>query len=182
MKNFRLFLLFLLVFTAVPVHASDLTLFAGAQRPGKLTLRSAASGTTTLLDRRTFGAFGMRVSHGRVVGSEHTLAYSPNFISSENSAFIYHSNFIVHAPLGMVRPYATAGLGTMYIRGGALERGDALAEITGGKFAVNYGGGVKFKLAGSLGGQIDARGYTLPSVLNESLNVLEVSVGIAFTF
>ena len=176
MKNFRWFLLFLLVFTAVPVPASDLTLFGGVQRPGKLTLRSAASGTPTLLDPRTFGTFGMRVSHGRVVGSEHTLAYSPNFISSENSAFIYNSNFIVHAPLGIVRPYATAGLGTVYIRG------DGFAGITGGKFAVNYGGGVKFKLAGAVGGQIDARGYTLPSVLNETLHVREVSVGVVFTF
>ena len=118
----------------------------------------------------------MRVSQGRVFGSEHTLAYSPNFISSENSAFTYHSNFIVHIPLGVVRPYATAGLGTMYIRG------DALRAITGGKFAVNYGGGVKFTLAGPVGGQIDVRGYTLPSVLDESLNVLEVSVGVVFTF
>ena len=176
MKNFRWLLLFLLACTAIPVQASDLTLFGGMQHPGKLTLRSAARGTTTLLDSRTFGTFGMRVSHGNVVGSEHTLAYSPNFISSDNSAFNYHSNFIVHIPLGVVRPYATAGLGTVYIRG------DGLQAIKGGKFAVNYGGGVKFKLAGSLGGQIDARGYTLPSVLNESLHVLEVSVGIVFTF
>ncbi|OFW36334.1 MAG: hypothetical protein A3J28_03300 [Acidobacteria bacterium RIFCSPLOWO2_12_FULL_60_22] len=179
MKNFRWFLLFLLVFTAAPVHAGDLTLFGGVQRPGKLTLRSAASGTSTLLDSRSYGTYGIRVSHGRVVGSEHTLAYSPNFISSQNSAFIYNSNFIVHAPLGIVRPYATAGLGTMYIRG---DSGGAFDVLRGGKFAVNYGGGVKFKLAGPVGGQIDARGYTLPSVLNETLNVLEVSVGVAFTF
>ena len=176
MKNFRWVLLFLLVFAGLPVHASDLTLFGGVQRPGKLTLRSAASGTTSLFDSRSFGTFGMRVSTGNVVGSEHTLAYSPNFISSENSAFIYNSNFIVHAPLGLVRPYATAGLGTVYIRG------DGFAGITGGKFAVNYGGGVKFTLAGPVGAQIDARGYTLPSVLNETLTVLEVSVGVAFTF
>ena len=174
MKNFRWVLLFLLVCTAIPVPASDLTLFGGFHHPGKLTLRSA--GTNIPLDPRTFGTFGMRVSQGRVFGSEHTLAYSPNFISSENSALIYNSNFIIHIPLGIVRPYATVGLGTMYIRG------DALEVLTGGKFAVNYGGGVKFKLAGSVGGQIDARGYTLPSVLDESLQVLEVSVGVVFTF
>ena len=174
MKNFRWVLLFLLVCTAIPVQASDVTLFGGVQRPGKLTLRSA--GANISLDPRTFGTFGMRVSHGRVIGSEHTLAYSPNFISSDNSAFLYHSNFIVHIPLGIVRPYATAGLGTMYIRS------DALEAITGGKFAVNYGGGVKLALAGTVGAQIDARGYTLPSVLDESLHVLEVSVGVVFIF
>ena len=165
-----------MLFTALPIHAGDLTLFGGVQHPGKLTLRSAVSGTAIPLDPRDFGTFGIRVSHGRVLGSEHTLAYSPNFISSENRAFLYHSNFIVHIPLGIVRPYATAGLGTVYIRG------DSFKAITGGKFAVNYGGGVKFKLAGPVGAQMDVRGYTLPSVLSETLHVLEASVGIVFSF
>lgn len=176
MKNFRCSLLFLLGFTAVSIHAADFTIFGGVQHPGKLTLRSAVDGTTIPPDPRDFGTFGIRVSQGRVIGSEHTLAYSPNFVSSENSAFIYNSNFIVHIPLGVARPYATAGLGTMYIRG------DALEVITGGKFAVNNGGGVKFTLAGPVGAQIDARGYSLPSVQNQTLNVLEVSVGVVFSF
>ena len=180
MANFRYFLLFLLALTAGPIHAADFTIFGGMQHPGKLTLRSVVDNTTTIpLDPRNFGTFGIRVSTGRVIGSETTLAYSPNFISSDNSAFIFNSNLMIQAPLGVVRPYATAGLGTVYIGGDTIN---ALEAITGGKFAVNYGGGVKFKLAGPVGGQIDARGYTLPSVLNESLNVLEVSVGIAFTF
>lgn len=176
MKNFGWYLLFLLAFAAVPAQAGDLTLFGGVQQPGKLTLRTAAEGTTVLLDPRSFGTFGMRISTGRVLGSEHTLAYSPNFISSDNSAFIYNSNLLVQIPAGGIRPYATAGLGTIYIGG------DGFEAITGAKLAVNYGGGVKFTLAGPVGGQVDVRGYTLPSVLDEALQVLEVSAGIAFSF
>ena len=168
-----------MIFLAIPVHAADLTLFGGVQNPGKLTLRSAAS--PTLLDPRTFGTFGMRVSQGRVIGSEHTLAYSPNFISSDNSAFMYNSNFIVQAPLGPVRPYATAGVGIVHI-GGDSAQFITGGFLTGNKFAANYGGGVKLKLAGPVGIQIDARGYSIPSVLEETLNVIEVSAGVVFTF
>jgi len=180
MKNFSYFLLALLALTAIPVHAADFTIFGGMQNPGKLTLRSVVDNSTTIpLDPRNFGMFGIRVSQGRVFGSETTLAYSPNFISSDNSAFIFNGNLMVQAPLGVVRPYATAGLGTVYIRGETIS---ALEAITGAKFAVNYGGGVKFKLAGPLGGQFDARGYSLTSVQSERLNVLEVSVGVVFSF
>ena len=180
MTNFRCFLLFLLALTAAPIYAADFTIFGGMQHPGKLTLRSVVDNATTIpLDPRTFGTFGIRVSTGRIIGNETTIAYSPNFISSDNSAFIFNSNLMIQAPLGVVRPYATAGLGTVYVRGDTIS---ALEAITGGKFAINYGGGVKFKLAGPVGGQFDARGYTLTSVQSERLNVLEVSVGIVFSF
>ena len=179
MKNFQWIFGFLLIFLAIPVHAADLTLFGGVQNPGKLTLQSTAQ--PSLLDPRSFGTFGMRVSQGRVIGSEHTLAYSPNFISSDNSAFMYNSNFMVQAPLGPVRPYVTAGLGIVHI-GGDSAQFITGGFLTGNKFAVNYGGGVKFKLAGPLGIQVDARGYSIPSVLEETLNVIEVSAGVVFTF
>jgi hypothetical protein len=123
--------------------------------------------------------FGLRFSQGRVFGSEHTLAYSPNFISSDNSAIIYNSNLLIQAPLGAVRPYATAGLGTFYRRGDTIS---ALEAITGANFTINYGGGVKFNPAGAVGIQFDARGYSLGGVQSERLNVLEVSLGVVFSF
>jgi hypothetical protein len=179
MNNIR-FLLLALALTAVSLPAADFTIFGGMQHPGKLTLRSAVDSSTTIpLDPRKFGTFGIRISQGGVVGSEHTLAYSPNFISSDNNAIIYNSNLMIQAPLGVVRPYVTAGLGTVYIRG---ETTSALEEITGAKLAVNYGGGIKFRLAGPLGGRFDARGYTMRNVQSERLNVLEVSVGLVFGF
>lgn len=179
MNNLRFFLLFLLALTTVPVSAADFTIYGGMQHPGKLTLRSVADNSTTIpLDPRKVGTFGIRISQGRVVGSEHTLAYSPNFISSDNNAIIYNSNLIIQAPPGIVRPYVTAGLGTVYIRG---ETTTALEEVTGAKLAINYGGGVKFS-PGPVGVQFDARGYTLHNVQSERLNVLEVSVGVVFSF
>jgi hypothetical protein len=180
MTNFRYFLLFLLALTAAPIYAGDFTIYGGMQHPGKLTLRSVVDSSTTIpLNPRNFGTFGIRISQGRVFGSEHTLAYSPNFISSDNNAIIYNSNLMIQAPLSIVRPYVTAGLGTVYIRGETIS---ALEAIRGAKFAINYGGGVKVKLAGPLGAQFDARGYSLTSVQSERLDVLEVSVGVVFSF
>ena len=174
LKCFALLALFCL-FVAVPIHANDLTLFGGTQNPGSLTLQSVG-GAIVAARPSTFGTFGMRFSHGRVVGSEHTLAYSPNFLSGQHSAIIYNSNLMVQAPLPRVRPYATAGLGTVYVRGNGLQ------AVTGAKFAVNYGGGLKVKLTGPLGVQLDARGYTIRSLNAQTLHVLEVSVGLVFSF
>jgi hypothetical protein len=170
----RHFLVLFLILAAAPGQAGDLTLFGGMQSPGKLTISNVTSAPITL-DPRNFGTFGLRFSQGTVVGSEHTLAYSPNFISSENNAFIYNSNLYVQAPLPGVRPYGTAGLGTVRIGGDGLED-----IITGGKFAINYGGGVK--IGGSIGVQFDARGYRILSVADESLNVLETTIGVVFSF
>jgi hypothetical protein len=176
-KNAEFFLLLVLycLFVAVPIHANDLTLFGGTQNPGSLTLRSA-DGAILAARPRTFGTFGIRFAHGRVVGSETTFAYSPNFISSQHSAIIFNSNLMVQAPLPIVRPYVTAGLGTVYVRGSGLQ------AVTGTKFAVNYGGGVKVKLAGPLGAQLDGRGYTVFGIDAQTLHVLEVSVGLVFSF
>jgi len=176
----RCSILFLLVLATAPLRAADFTLFGGVQNLGKLTLQSAVDTTRTIpLDPRTFGTFGIRFSTGGVLGNETTFAYSPNFISSDQNAVILNTNLIVQAPLEDFRPYATAGLGTVYIRGDTIS---ALEAVTGGKFAINYGGGVKIKLSGPVGGQFDVRGYTLTGVQSEKLNVIEATVGIVFSF
>jgi hypothetical protein len=178
MKNLGCFLAFIVV--AVPVEASDLTLFGGFQHQGELTLQT---GTQSLLGRSVletfnptnFGVFGLRYSHGNVIGGEHTIAYAPNFIDSRAKAIIYNSNLMVQAPLPKVHPYGTVGLGSVF------TYGTGPADL-GSKFAVNYGGGLKIFPAGSVGGRIDVRGYTIPSVQDQTLNVLEVSVGVVFSF
>ena len=176
MKSARYFLLAIIcLLLAAPMHADDFTLFGGMQDPGNLTLQSA---TNALISVRpsTFGTFGMRFARGRVFGSESTFAYSPNFLSGQHSAFILNTNLIVQAPLPRVRPYATAGLGTIYVRGSGLQ------AVTGAKFALNYGGGLKINLAGPLGVQLDSRGYSVFSVNSQTLQVLEASVGVMFSF
>jgi hypothetical protein len=176
MKKVGCFLMFLYAFTAIPASANDITLFGGVQRQGSLTLQEAAqSGRTFSLNPTTFGVFGLRAGHGRVFGGEHTIAYTPNFIESQTKAVIYNSNLLLQVPLPKVKPYGTLGLGSIF------TFGDSPFDI-GNKFAVNYGGGLKVLPAGPVGVRFDVRGYTVPRVQDQTLNVLEVSIGVLFSF
>ena len=171
----------------MPVDASDLTLYGGFQRQGMVTLDTGTTGqlgqaAKQTFDPRNFGVFGIRYGKGRVVGSEHTLAYTPNFIESSRKAILYHSNLIVQAPLPVVRPYGTVGVGAVF------TMGNSVVDL-GRKFAINYGGGVKILPAGPVGIRFDIRGYTIPSVQRSgssieagTLNIAEVSVGVIFSY
>src|SRR5262249_3804425 len=106
----------MVVATGLPLEASDfdLSVFAGLQRQGKLTLQSAPGTTANLIrtiNASNFGLYGVRFSHGNIFGGEHTLAFAPNFIASDTKAFFYNSNIRIQAPLPVVRPYGTIGLG-----------------------------------------------------------------------
>jgi hypothetical protein len=152
--------------------AADITLFTGVQNPGKLTVNNAVR------DTKLGGVFGVRFSGGRVIGFEQTLAYSPNFLESSRRAFNTQSNLHISFPAGRVVPYATAGVGLITTFGDSFT----LADI-GTKFAVNYGGGLKLrKLAGPLGVRFDVRGYSVPGVFSQTLNFVEGSVGLLFSF
>jgi opacity protein-like surface antigen len=168
----------LLAFGAAPAGATDLTLFGGAQSPGPFTLQT--TGSTFTVNPRNFGVFGVRASVGTIIGSEQTFAYSPNFIDSNTRAFIFNGNLIVHVPLPRVRPYGTVGIGTVYID--AEGPSNFLDAISGARFAVNYGGGVKVGLAGPLGAQVDVRGYRVTGRNDSSFNMLETSLGIVLSF
>jgi len=170
-----------LVLFSVPAFSQgkDLTIFAGLQIPGKITLRNAASTGTSgassiITDPINAGTFGIRFGHGKVFGGEHTLAYAPNFLDSNSKAVIYNSNIRIQAPLPVVRPYVTAGVGTI------LSWGSGVSDI-GGKFAANYGGGVKL-MAGPVGVNVGVRGYAVPKVQSQTLYITETSVGITFGF
>src|SRR6266566_815266 len=116
MKTLRCFLVLMCILAAVPTYAaSDFTIFGAAQHQGKLNFQTATSTATTTsnLDPRTFGVFGIRYSHGKVIGGEHTLAYAPNFLISGGRALIYNSDLRIQAPLPKVIPYGTAGLGAI---------------------------------------------------------------------
>jgi hypothetical protein len=167
---------FLVLLAASPARANDLTIFGGVQNPSEFTFNTVTS--TVTVNPRNFGVFGARVSLGSVIGTEQTLAYSPNFIASDHSAIIYNSNLMVHIPVGRVRPYGTVGVGTVYVRG---EEG-VLGTLTGAKFAVNYGGGLKIGLAPHVGIQVDARGYSVYNLNGSSMRMLEVSSGLVLSF
>jgi hypothetical protein len=62
---------------------------------------------------------------------------------------------------------------------GGLQHQGELTLRSGVQSALaNYGGGVKILPAATLGARIDIRGYTVPSVQSQTLNIIEVSVGV----
>jgi len=162
--------LFLLGVCTQASLAADITLFTGVQNPGELTINNVVR------DTKLGGVFGARFSGGQVIGFEQTLAYSPNFLESSRQAFTAQSNLHVGIPAGHVVPYGTAGVGLI------ATFGDSVFDL-GTKFAFNYGGGIKLRnLAGPLGVRFDVRGYSVPGVFSQTLNFVEGSVGLLFSF
>jgi opacity protein-like surface antigen len=176
MKKICCFIVLAFVLSPAAGFASDLTIFGGLQRQGKVTLKQGVSNVPTLFDSQNFGLFGMRAGIGRkMLGTETTFGYTSNFIDSRMKAVILNQNLMVQVPTPAVRPYATVGIGPV------ITKGDGITDI-GTKFAVNYGGGVKVTLAGPVGARVDIRNYTLPSVQSQTLNIFEVSLGVVFFF
>jgi hypothetical protein len=176
-------LLFALILTSIPAFASDVTLYGGLQREGKLTLQNATSNITSTTPNllttnpANFGTFGLRLGIGKkIAGTETTFAYSPNFISSSAKALIMNQNLMLQVPTPILKPYITAGLGTVI----TMTKSSAVPDI-GSKLALNYGGGLK-AMFGPIGGRLDVRGYSLPSVQSQTLNMIEVSLGVVFGF
>ena len=180
MKYFCRFLA-LLFLMPVGLGASDLTLFGGRHHPGKINLQPSAgaigsAAVQLLTDPKDFGVFGARLHRSNLpIGAEFTLAYSPNFIESPANALIYNVNLRASLLPGPVTPYVTAGVGG--IRAG----GDGPGAF-GHKLALNYGGGLKVGLIGPIEARFDLRGYLVRGVQDQSLNLIEASVGIVFGF
>jgi hypothetical protein len=161
--------------------AQEITLFGGFHHPGAMTLSPAAGGVSDaasqlLTDPKDFGVFGARFYHPNApVGLEHSAAFSPHFIESDARAFIYHTNLRAELPAPVFRPYATAGIGLVHVSGDG-------AVSFGTKFSFNYGGGLKASLFGPAGVRLDVRGYAIRGVQDQTLKVLETTVGIFFSF
>jgi hypothetical protein len=180
MKNLGRFLVVVVfVLLSVPALAQngnrDLTLFAGAQFPGDISLGTAGTGAGLLTDPKNVGVFGLRYGRASLFGHEETFAYTPNFLDSNSKSIILSSNLIVQVPTPILRPYATAGLGPMF------TWGEGPSDI-GTKFFLNYGGGLKVRPAGPVGFRFDARGYSVFGIQDQTLNMVEVSAGILFAF
>src|ERR1700722_507581 len=132
MRNILLFSLMVCVLS-VSAFAADLTFFGGFQHSGSVSIQSFESSTGSFISNfnpRSFGVFGIKLDHGKIIGGSHTLSYSPSFIYSGTKALNYSSDLIVQVPTPIVKPYASAGLGVIY-------SGTGLASF-GTKFAVNY--------------------------------------------
>ncbi|MCL2877516.1 MAG: hypothetical protein FWF13_01910 [Acidobacteria bacterium] len=188
------FLLIAVSAFAGAAHATDITLFVGAEMPGSIK----TDDVKTALDNGP--VYGLRFGNDfvRYLGLEHTFAISPDFMFpgdaihytcpsadasgadcrpptewAETKGFLYNSNLILNFPDMDQRmvPFLTAGVGLIH------QYGDRNLPV-GTKFAFNYGGGLKFpNLAGPLGARVDLRGYRA-GVLSKSVNMVELSFGL----
>jgi len=177
MKNIGRFLAVFIVL-CVPAFAQnrDLTIFVGRQFPGSVNLTDVSTGVTqTLSDPINSGLIGIRYGRGKVWGHEETFAYANKFLDDHSKSILLNGNLIVSIPTPIVKPYGTAGMGTV------LSWGSGPSDI-GSKFAVNYGGGIKILPTKPVGIRIDGRGYSVFSVQNQTLNIGEVTVGVLFGF
>jgi len=179
----KYFCCFLTLLFLIPVNfkASELTLFGGYHHPGKINLQPSAgaigSATAKLLtDPKDFGFFGARLYRSNLpIGAEFTVGYSPSFVERKANAFIYSVNLRASLLPGPLTPYLTAGIG-------GIRAGGAGPGAFGNKLAFNYGGGLKVGLIGPIEGRFDLRGYSVRAIQDQSLNLIEASVGIVFVF
>lgn len=182
MRHGRGFLLLLVAFSAaLPLNASDFTLFGGFHHPGKVSLgRTSGDGgdaaESILSDGKDFGVLGARLFRSQApLGFEHTLAYAPNFLDEQANALIYNSNLLVQIPVVTLQPYGTIGIGLVRAGGGG-------PGAFGAKFSINYGAGVKAWLVPPLGVRMDVRQYSIRGVEGQTLRVWEASAGLSFGF
>ena len=159
---------------SVTAEAADLTFFVGGVKSGSINYHDVK----TSLDGSPI--YGARVGAKlvRFLGMEHSVAFSSDYLFPRKAAaikdangFVYNGNLIIEIPANGVVPFVTAGVGLMH------QYGDEDLPV-GTKFAVNYGGGVKFpSLAGPVGLRFDIRGYRA-GVVSNKLNMIEVSGGV----
>ncbi len=170
---------FLLLLCASQVMAADISGYVGYLKPGKLNVQ----GTLSALDGSPVYGFRLGMDFLPFLGHEHTIGFSSGFlVPSSVSAFtnakgfVYNSNLVLHVKAGGIVPFATAGLGLIHQYG-------APSLDVGTKFAVNYGGGVKFpRLAGPFGVRFDVRGYTATGLFGSKLNMIEVTGAVVLSF
>ena len=173
---------------ASSLTAGEAVFYWGVQKPGELTWSSATDTLTDLLEGDSGSVFGARFSGGRTIGFEQNLSYSPRFGKPGVKGFQMDSNLLIQAP-GKVAPYITAGAGFIKTWGqdfpSDLDPAAAIAAAFsfGTKFSINYGGGIKVRrILGPLGFGVDVRGYTVPSVYEGKLNIIQASVGAVFSW
>jgi hypothetical protein len=166
-------------FCALPAAAADITGYIGVIKPGNLTLR----GVSTALDGSPVYGIRIKLDFLPYLGHEHTFGFSSGYLVPSNvsaftnpKGFVYNSNLILGVKVGRVVPFVTAGVGLIH------QYGAPNLEV-GTKFALNYGGGLKFpKLLGPLGMRFDVRGYTATGLSSGNLSMLEVTGGVLLSF
>ena len=159
---------------AAPSLAADLSVYMGGVIPGSINYQNVK----TSLDNSPILGFRLGTNFVPMLGMEHTLAFSYDYLFPESiqavkqaKGFVYNSDLILNLPVGNMVPYLTAGAGLIH------QYGNVDMPV-GTKLAFNYGGGVKFPhLMGPLGLRFDLRGYNA-GIFSNKLNMFEISGGV----
>jgi hypothetical protein len=155
-------------------QSADLTFYVGGVKPGSVTFRDVKRS----LDGSPIFGFRLGTNFVPLFGMEHTLAFSSDYLFPKSpgaitdaKGLVYNSNLLLSLPVKKVVPYITVGAGIIH------QYGSSDLPV-GTKFAINYGGGLKYPhLAGPLGLRFDLRGYSA-GIISNNINLLEVSGGI----
>jgi hypothetical protein len=184
MKKIAVVTFFLMTVCAVQAQAAgDASFFVGYLNPGDLNLANV-QGALKLNGTVAFGG-RFEFDFAKILGVEQNIAFSPSIFDNnavsgttlkDARGLLYSSNLVINAPIRRFVPFATAGVGLVHPF-------NLNVNSVGTKFAINYGGGVKLeRLAGPVGLRFDVRGWTAPDIFKNTLNMLEVSGGVVFTW
>jgi hypothetical protein len=164
-------------------QGGQFTLFAGYLNPGTVTVPNVREA----LNFRGTGLYGARAEFDfhRVLGIEENVAFSPGLfnptlVSTDAGSvrgFLESTNLVLNIPIGhRFVPFLTGGVGFMKPWGSDFFTLDT-------KFAGSYGGGLKLdKLIGPVGLRFDVRGWSVANVGERTLNMLEASGGLTFSW
>lgn len=167
-----------ILFCASHLQGADLTFYVGGVKPGSISYQNAK----TALDSSPIFGFRFGTNFVPLFGMEHTVAFSSDYLFPRSlsaikdaKGFVYNSNLILNFPVKIAVLYVTGGAGVIH------QYGDT-SEPVGTKFALNYGGGLKFPhVAGPLGLRVDLRGYRA-GIVSTDLNLFEISGGVLLSF
>lgn len=193
MRSIRTALLGIAALLLVPAAASaqrGLTLFVGGNFGGD----SGVSLDQSIEDasRLDFGARLTALSAG-IVGAEIDFGYTPDFygkgtVFDSSSVATVMGDAVVGLPLGLVRPYAVAGVGLIR-RTVTYAAGAGKDNVTDTRAAYTIGGGVHLPVFPHLGINADVRyfrnfskGNSVLDLPSEAFNFVRGTVGVTLRF
>ena len=177
-RQFGMAVLVLVMLSPTPARAEGLfKLFLGTSNDDNGGRNSA-----------TYG-LGLGALAGGIFGFEVDFGISPDFLGAgvENSNLVtIMGNLVLAVPLGVVRPYASSGVGLVRF---SVTRSNAL-DIDSNDFGVNMGGGVEGFLTNNIGVIGDFRYFrsvekdsaALDFSLGGRFNFWRVTAGVTFAF
>ena len=147
-------------------------------------------GTSNDDDRNsaTYG-LGLGALAGGIFGFEVDFGISPDFLGAgveDSNLVTIMGNLVLAVPLGVVRPYASSGVGLLRF---SVAPPSDLLDIDSNDFGVNMGGGVEGFLTNNIGVIGDIRyfrsiekGSALLDSFLGSFNFWRLTAGVTFAF